>query len=256
MAKANEAGKAFLEGLLNRSKLSADAKKALLEDDAILTEVGDGVLQRSEASRLADDLNGRIAGVKKTEADQKSWWDQNKDAVAERDRLKAAGGGGGGGVDHGDVQSKIDTAVAAAVKGMRDDMAQLESVGVGLATISSRISVSHLNEFHEVVDVEKVAQDAIKNKRTLVDEYNAQVSERRATRDKAAREKELADATEAGRKAGMMEALNRQGAPYPINDGSGPSTLSGLRKPAEGEKAPDYSLEAAVRVAQEVMAKG
>lgn len=253
MAKANEAGKAFLEGLLNRSKLSADAKKALLEDDAILTEVGDGVLQRSEASRLADDLNGRIAGVKKTETEQLDWWGKKKADLADYERIK--GGGGGGGVDHGDVQSKIDTAVATAVKAMRDDMAQLESVGIGLATIASRISTSHLNEFHEVVDTEKLAQDAVKSKRTLVDEYNAQVSDRRATRDKAAREKELADATEAGRKAGLMEAMNRQG-PYPINDGSGPSTLSGLRVPKDGEAKPDYSLERAVQVAQEVMAKG
>lgn len=245
--KGIDAGKQFLEQILAKStKLTADQKAAILADETILDEVGNGTLMRSEASRIADELrteSERVAGVARQ---QSAWWTTNKprlDKVEELERRIAEGSGAKPGLDEAAVDERIGRMAA-----------EIENSGLAVTAIASEISVGHLHEFGERLNMRELFNNAVKAKQPLDAFYNAQVADRRQKRADEVRAKELADAKEAGRKEGLAAAMNREAQPYPVSDSSGPSTLSGLRKPTDAKVNDEYSLEAAIKTATEVMA--
>lgn len=199
---------------------------------------------RADYSR-AQDL---ATAVDTTATRQAEWWEGNKDAVAERDRLRAAATTPTSTISGLDA-TEVDNRIAKASQ-------QNIETGLGLITIATTIAAQHLNEFKEPLDMTKLTQEAIAAKMPLDQYYHGFVAPRRVERQNAqiAADKEVArkEGIEAGRKE-VMDSLG-QTMPYPMpNQGiAAPTTLSGLRKPANGEARPD-PVDAAVRTAVEVM---
>ncbi len=202
-------------------------------------------------SRAADEiaatqttLDEQTAQVRATAEKQNQWWGANKDAVTELAELKKRGGGGGG----------IDaTEIAKQLEDLKGDVM---TNGLALITTATTIGASHLHEFGEALDMRKLAQDAIKANQTLDAYYNSTVASRRQERAEAALTAKLAEAEARGKKAGIEETtqtLGGQRMPFPGHS-SAPTTLSGLRKPVEGQ-APPNVLNDAVATANEVMSR-
>lgn len=212
---------------------------------------------RSEYSAAQDEvrsLEEANARVQQVATAQTEWWNRNKDTVAERDRLKAEleaarnpnNNNHPAGLSETDVTKRITDAVAAA----KDEMLQ---TGLGLTTVIPTLSVRHYQEFGEVLDSAELAKAAIASGRTIQAEYDHSVAERRQTRANEKLAADLAKAREEGKQEGIREQMARAGSnmPYPVGQ-TAPTTLSGLKKPAEG--ANPFSLEAAVATANEVAA--
>ena len=129
------------------------------------------------------------------------------------------------------------------------------SQGLALSTILPTLVAQHGVEFGEVLDAEKLAREALSANQDIKQFYAASVAERRAAKAKEKYEADIKAAEERGRLTGLTEAGKSMG-PYPSARQSA-TTLSGLRIP-EAEKAAranQYSLDAAVATAMDVMQK-
>jgi hypothetical protein len=118
------------------------------------------------------------------------------------------------------------------------------------------IALGHYREFNEQLNTRDLAQNAIaagKTAKTYYDDLVRERREKKANEDRAAADAKL---LEQGRVEGRKEILERAGQggpPYPVGS-TAPTTLTGLRKPAEGQASP-FSLDAAVATANAVAAK-
>lgn len=218
--------------------------------------------QRAAARPAYSALQDRLNAVDQTYQQQSAWWEANKDAVQERDRLaqeiaqlrgqqqqqpQGSGAAGGQVVDQNAITAAIQEASARTLE-----------TGLGLVTTITNLAVGHMKEFGEPIDAQKLAQDAIAA-RMPIDQFYAQlVAPKRAERQTAELNARIEAAKAEGVQAGRQEVLSRMGKdmPYPSPSGQpAVTTLTGLRKPVDG--APNqFSLEAAVATANEVMAGG
>lgn len=206
---------------------------------------------RAEYSRAQDEatsLEEARANVIRTAEAQTVWWGQHKGTVEELKKLKEAGGN--------QITDAVDKdTLGKGLQGLED---KVMSTGLALMTTMTQLGLDHMSEFPgEKLDVTKLANEAMKAGKPLVEYYNEQVAPKRTARQEAEIAKKVADATEAGRKLGVEETLKKvpgQGMPYPVGTSS-PTTLAGLKKPAEGQSDP-YSLDAAVATANAEMVKG
>lgn len=201
---------------------------------------------QDHVSQVETELDAARAKVTQVATEQTAWWEANKDAVRERDQLrqKVAATPATSGVD----QTELDKRLAAT----RDEVL---GTGLGLVTAMTNLGLQHMKEFGEVLDTTKLAKDAIAAGKDLASFYTESVAPRRQEIAAAAREKELADARADERAKTTQELLSKAGQaiPYPVGN-SAPTTLAGLRKPAEGQANP-FGLEAAVATATQVAAR-
>lgn len=206
---------------------------------------------RAEYSRAQDEatnLETARANVIRTAEAQTGWWDANKGAIEELKKLKEGG-------NPNPITDAVDkNALSTGLQGLED---KVMSTGLALMTTMTQLGLDHMAEFPgEKLDVTRLANEAMKAGKPLVDYYNEQVAPKRTARQEAEIAKKVADATEAGRLAGVAETLKKvpgQGMPYPVGS-SAPTTLAGLTKPAAGTADP-YSLDAAVATANAEVAR-
>lgn len=209
--------------------------------------------QAQDEIRASEEFVGR---VRATADQQKSWWEQNKPKVDEYDRLKAEGKLGTPQVTQ--PTNQITDAVTRDLLTKETETLKNDILdqGLALATLTSAIVASHVTEFPgERLDMQKLIADAIAAKKPLDVFYNEQVAPKRAERETAARAKEIAEAEARGAQKAKDEFMTRNAQlPYPVGQ-TQPTTLSGLRKPEGdgGGAKNDYSLEAAVATANEVL---
>lgn len=207
---------------------------------------------RAEYSAAQDEmttLEQARTRVEEVAGKQREWWEGNKDAVAERDRLRTELAAKGA--------APVNGAITKEDLDQRDARVRADTLetGLGLVTAMTNIAMGHLHEFNEVLDTHKLTQEAIKANKALDVYYAETVATRRAERNTAQRATEIAAAREEGKKEGVTETLARGGRDLPFPVGStAPTTLSGLRKPADGQ-ASQYGLEAAVATANAVIAQ-
>lgn len=201
---------------------------------------------RSLYSKASDEVKGIAAQI--TEAvgvvnqraeEQEAWWAKNKKPAATPNPIAAA-------VDKDTLMKEVNTSIAST----RD---QLASDGLFLASVIPTIIAQHGVEFGEVLDGEKLVKDAIAAGTDIKTFYNGSVAEKRKAKADAKYASDIAAATEKGRLDGLKEAGTHAGNPYPSSR-QVPTTLAGLRKPAEGTASP-FTLDAAVVTAVDVMNK-
>ena len=201
----------------------------------------------SSAADRASELERSAAVVTETGQKQREWWDRNKDAVADRDRLAAElAAKGTSTVDQNTIQKAIDEANARTME-----------TGLGLVVAVSDIVAGHIIEFGERIDTTKLAKEAIAAGTPIDQFYNQQMATRRQERADAALNERLANARKEGEESGRKAILDSMGQSLPFPSPSGQpaiTTLSGLRRPAEGAANP-FSLDAAVATAMEVASK-
>lgn len=202
---------------------------------------------QDEVAGVARELDDRIQAVNTTHAKQTKWWnDHGIDPATGQPRVAAT-----------NPDNRITAAVDEA-KLRKDFQTELERTadtlaaqGLFLATKIPTIIAQHGVEFGEVLDGEKLTQDAMAAKQDVVTFYNAWVAERRKTKAAEVRAKEIADAEERGRVAGLKQA-GKDAMPYPTTRAAAPTTLSGLRPLPEGQKN-EHTLDAAINTAVDVM---
>lgn len=201
---------------------------------------------QDEISATQRSLDEEVTRVKDIAQKQTDWWNAHKDTVEENKRLKAAGGGGTGNVDSAKVTEQL---------GALED--RVMGQGLALITTTADLAIGHYQEFGERLNTQKLAADAIKANKPLQQFYDESVATRRSERAAADLKKQLEEAEARGKKAGVEETTQRLGnaqMPFPGHSAPAATTLSGLKKPAEGASKPDV-LADAVATANAVVAR-
>lgn len=200
----------------------------------------------SKAQDTVTTIDTAIQQVNQTAAQQRQWWESNKDAVDERNRLRG---------ENEQLKStkpndqQVDVnAIQKAIDASRNEVMD---TGLGLATTLTDLGLQHYKEFGEALNTRELAQKAIEARKPLDQFYAESMAPRRQERQTAEQTKAVQDAEERGRQAGMQEGMKAAGKALPYPTANAPvTTLAGLRKPADG--ASPYSLEAAVATAMSV----
>lgn len=207
--------------------------------------------QQAAARPIYSQLADRVNQVDTVAQQQAAWWEKNQHVAADNARLQTElaearrAAVTNPGMDQNAIQKAIDEATARTLE-----------TGLGLITTVSNLSAQHMVEFHESLDTAKLSREALAAGTTIDGYYAQSVAGRRQERSavdlaaqiKAARE----EGTAAGRKE-VMDSMGRQ-MPFPSPSGANaPTTLAGLRKPADGSNP--YSVDAAVQTAMDVMTK-
>lgn len=198
---------------------------------------------QDEISAHERTLEEETARVREIATKQSNWWEAHKDTVAENKRLKESGGGESK-VNVDEINARID-----ATKG------ELMGTGAALVAIGTQIGLNHYKEFGEVLDMEAVMNEAMKSGMTLKQYYDSKMSPRRQELAQADIKKQLEEAEARGKKAGeeaAMTQFGKQNMPFPGHSAPSTTTLSGLKKPADGASKPD-TLGDAVQTAMGVM---
>jgi hypothetical protein len=203
---------------------------------------------RAHYSRLQD----ATRDVESVSTRQQAWWETNKDAVNERDTLRAQLAARPAAPEDGMNRNQIQAA-------LDQQKQELLETGLSITTLAATLAVNHYNEFKEPLDMTDLTKKAIAANKPLDTFYAESVAQRRAERQTAERAEEIKKAREEGRTEGLTEGLKRVpgGAlPYPVGQNA-PTTLAGITKSKPGETPavnPEFTLDAAVATANAVMA--
>lgn len=142
------------------------AAKALLEDpalDGVVDFIGDGTLRQSDYSTRMNELQTATQANDQFRASLDAWYAERQAALAEADRIKAAGG-----VVVPPVGTPAPAAPAAPVK-LPDNVVttdhfertldQVERGAVSFFSQLNVISIRHLQQFGEVLDTDTLLKD-------------------------------------------------------------------------------------------------
>lgn len=253
------AAQEFLKGILG--KVPEDQRKAVedaLSVDALLEEIGDGVLRQSDYSRLSQEAqqakdeydakqlkavevyNGNLEWLKgkQTElTDGTKALTELQKAQADLARLRKAVATGDPDDDDTETHRMAPTPdpkfmeeLAAHKKALADTRTELDQVqktGVQLMFIIDELSERHRDEFGVRLDRQGLLAYATKTGLYLDQAYDGFTSEARQVKT----QKELEDKLVKARKEGEEAAISRfkSGPPYPLDASEGVSTFSGLK---------------------------
>lgn len=197
---------------------------------------------QDELSTVARGLDTSIQQVNETAGKQAAWYTQHKDVIEGRrtDNVITTA------VDGEALKKEFGSALNRA----REEAAtQILYLGGIMPTLIAQ----HQAEFGgEVLDGAKLLKDAGESGLDLPTYYSQSVAERRRAALATKSAADITAAEERGRLVGLKEAGNGH-VPYPVNGhGRAPTTLDGLRKPAEGQ-ASTGGLDAAIATATEMM---
>lgn len=205
---------------------------------------------RTLYSQAQDEVDQHTTALNAKAKELDDWWTKNKDRLGEPNPNQPAGG-------NPNPNNPINMAVERDAIFKEVDLRlgkvadNLAGQGLALSTMIPTIVAQHGVEFGgEVLDAEKLVNDAIKANMDVKSFYSHSVADRRATASKVKYDAEMKAAEARGHAAGIAEA-SRGNIPYPSARMS-PTTLSGLRTPDAGQPNP-HSLDAAVATAVEVM---
>jgi len=258
---AKDTGKAFLEQVLAKvPETSRASVQAALENDDLLSFMGDQVMLRPEFSRAMDQLRVQEASLVAKHNEHDNWYKGQKglltagaNALARLKALKRRGvirdddpdpEPDDDDDDDGDpapasrrraslpdnvvTQDKLDAVVTA--------QATLEQQGVRLMSAINKLGMTHFKEFGEPLDTDELIAAAGKSGRTLADEYQVMVAPRREETAKKKQEEEIKAAEERGKAAARAELAN-QSMPYEVSvsePGTGTLSLLKAEKPSDG----------------------
>lgn len=260
MSKASDAGKLFLAGILaklpeaQRAAVQTAFDGATAED--ALTLLGDGTLGRSEINKQLDDLTAKQKAADTYYEELNTWLASKKTVLddyaaikPEYDRLKTA--------PKPAVGSDQPQPPPIDLDALKDDLRKEFTSTIGLAqqdaaaiiALTNRLSVTHFQQFSEVLDVEGLLRDPLLGRQIpgqptgriygLRDVYQAKYNDRLAAKDKEAEDARIGKLVEA-RLAEERKAFSER--PYPMQRDS-VSALDALTDPDRGSK---YTVDSAV----------
>lgn len=247
-----DTGKSIFERAL--AKLPAEKReniKFLLEDEDVLATVGEHGMMREDYSRRVDEARAQKEQFENLYNANLTWREERAAALARADelqstieRMKAAGLGVDG---SGNTPSPSPSPAPSGIT--KEDFERAlrgtESQGLQVMTKLTKIGLTHMKEFGDVLEPEEVVKLAQTRGVDLDTAYNLLVSPRREER----RQEDIKNQIAKAKKEGYEEAMTKASStPYPVGSGPDPgvpTTLSGLTKDAT--KRNDFGVEAAVR---------
>lgn len=226
-----ERGKSFLQGVMDKIDPARKAHaEALLEDAGLLEYIGAGALRQDEFSRSKDALAQETARLNTRKSELDDWYENKAKPAVERAQHIIETGGADPALDpEGDpkvaaldpvkLNAEIDARARTLAAGL---VAESERNAIPFIAELNDLSMRHYATFGEQLDTKALTADprVFDGKHGLRGTYDAIYGERYTARDKAARDKELADARAAG--ATEAEAKLRaqmtttNGQPFPI----------------------------------------
>lgn len=217
----------FLTGLLD---LIPEDQRGKVTTE--LEALENGQLRQEEFSRLSDQTAGEKARAQKLYDDNVAWFDAKKAELAELDSLKADIAAGKLKRDGADAARVAPTAVTK--EEFEQTMANTERGALGFIADATLLSVKHMAEFGEVLDIRELLADKrisqLGVQAIYADKFKDRI-QKKASDAQAARDETL-------RKEGetrAREAMRTQVGPYPVR-GNEPSTLDNLE--LSKDKAP------------------
>lgn len=250
-ADAKTRGLQVLETLYPDPTVRAARQEELGE--AGLTTLGNNVLRQDEFSRSMNDLGGQRTALTAKEAEaqaiyesNKAWYDSHKDALAELDRLRAAGRT----TDTGDPIPPVKPDPKYITV---EQLAETERGAVAFFNDLNTLSMRHFQQFGEVLDTQSLLTDKRVQQIGVLgvyrDVHKAQIDARDAKLKQEAEDKIRLD-----ERTKVLAANASQHHPYPVR-GNEPSTLDRFEQPASqapvaktvDEMATEYARLSAAR---------
>ncbi|NJL72282.1 MAG: hypothetical protein HC888_12215 [Candidatus Competibacteraceae bacterium] len=222
------------------SKISAEEdRNALKSLGEKIPELRDGVLRQADYSRKMDEFRSKEQQLQQWNQWANDNWDPNAKMtkaeaiqLAEIQRLQDLVNSGGDSLDQEQLDRALESyarskgvvtqdVLDAKLKAKEEEFTnRLTEVNARAAAFTSGVlpmTVKHFQEFGEVLDTNKMFEQAQKEGVTdLGHAYDRFVAPRREERQKAEFDRQLAEAKEAGK----QEALQAIGGRNPIDDGA------------------------------------
>jgi len=243
-----EAGNEYVESILARlpEEVREIAASKVFTDD-VRNELGERSLRQVEFSRLADETRMARETAEKWKSNLDGWYAGKQQDLEELDRLrtKLAEAPAASAVDDLDVDDfgdrrppAVDTSKFVSREDMAQQMLQIQKDGLALMSLTPTLSVKHLREFDEVLEIQKVVEHAQAKGMRLESAYDDMVSGRREEVRLASVESQIAKAREEGRQEAIR---NSQSMPYPVSS-TEPTTLDGLKPDFQKGQALDAAV--------------
>lgn len=233
MADLVGVGKAFLDQVLgklpeaDRAAVSAALTKP--EAEAALKTVGEGVLMRSDYSKVMDEvtkskaeLDAELARLTDVNRQQTAWYETNKPLLELGKKAKDSGWEGAGRTTD-DLKEPVKLPDNVITK---DALDAREQEAAGYMEYITRLGLTHLQTFGEILDVTALRRDPRAAKVGIQGVYDAiygpKIQEKQSAAEKARIDKLVAD--------GVAEQLRKTGSrpPYPTGANDEVSPLDAL----------------------------
>lgn len=242
MSKALESGKAFVDQILAKlpESLRDSAKTAFAAPEAVdaLTLVGDGVLARSDYSRLMDDLKSKETTLTEDYEKLNGWYTTNKEQLEKVGTLEQE-------IARLSGQRPIVPEVKPPVAGgltreQLDEILTNRDKGyAGVLAVATTLATKHFQTFGEVADMTAVIDLATKKGLSLEaahrEKYAEQIDAKAKAAEDARIEKLVADR--------LIDERKKQGTqPFPLRNAS-PSVLDVIEAKGDPSK---YTVDDAV----------
>lgn len=252
MSKALDSGKAFVEQVLAKlpESLRDAARTAFAAPEAAeaLTTVGDGVLARSDYSRLMDEVREKEAAITEDYTKLNGWYETNKSRLGQVETLEAEIARLSGGKPP--VPDLTKPAVPSGLS--REDLDKVledrDRNYAGVLAYTTSLATKHLRDFNEVLDVQAVIDNATKTRSSLDASYKTLFAEKLTAKAKAEEDARINKQVEER----LAERLKGQGdQPFPLRNQS-PSVLDILQ--TKDDAPANHNLDTAVAEYERLMA--
>lgn len=254
MGRGLDTGRGFMQGVL--SKITDPTQRAaaeqLLANDAVLTEIGNGVEGQAEISRqLADlrtrsetltaqqtDLDAREAGLTSWHGELQGWYQSNKTALEEYKVLKA-GGRGSTQPGTGTQPASGATPPGLTAEQLNEQIGTERAAFLGFQRDQNQITREHFTKFQEIVELEPLLRHPRIAELGLTGVYELVHKDRLSKfQEDAAKKRE--DEIRADERRKTLEGQASMPYPSPTGVGSG-SPLDALQ-PANKEPVVDAAV--------------
>lgn len=245
MSKALDSGKAFVEQVLAKlpESLRDAARTAFAAPEAAdaLTTVGDGVLARSDYSRLMDEVREKEAAITEDYTKLNGWYETNKSRLGQVETLEA---------EIARLQGKPPVTTPPPTQSTTPSGLSMDDLNkvledrdrnyAGVLAYTTSLATKHLRDFNEVLDVQAVIDNATKTRTSLDASYKTLYAEKLTTKARAEEDARINKQVEER----LAERLKGQGdQPFPLRNQS-PSVLDILH--AKDDSTANHNLDSAV----------
>ncbi len=238
-----EKGKSLVDQILAKlpDPLRAIVQPAFQDPQAVdaITLLG---AQAATTETLTADLQRRAEQLNTDHANLQAWYTENQAALAEYNRLKAAG------PTPTPTPTPTPSPTPAATGVTREElealMAERDRGYASVLALTTNIAAQHLHRFNEVLDVDALIRHSNQHKVSLQDAYHTVHKEKISAADAAAEKARIDKLVEDG----IAERLKTQAQqPFPLRGGQVEASALDLIQPnsTDADRATRYTAESA-----------